>query len=63
MLFALVNMTRAESSPPLPPSTPPGYLQIDYRTGYYMNDKPLSVASVHAAREWVWFGSRREPIE
>jgi hypothetical protein len=49
LLFALVNVTSAEWSPPSPPSTPPGYLQIDYPTGYYyMDDNPLSAASVHA---------------
>ena len=47
MLFALVNVTSAESSPPSTPSV--GYLQIDSFTGYYMNDTTLSAASVHAA--------------
>ena len=47
MLFALVNVTSAESSPPSTPSV--GYLQIDNFTGYYMNDTTLSAASVHAA--------------
>ena len=48
-MFALVNVTSAESSPPSPPSTPPaGYLQTDHFTGY-MNHTTLSAARVHAA--------------